>query len=97
MALGVLRGLARIGGSVPGDFAVVGYDDITFASMLSPALTSVRQPKYELGAAARGLLVEEAHGTHHEHRSMRFEPELVVRAWSLAARSDRTSLPATPG
>jgi LacI family transcriptional regulator len=82
LALGVLRGLAANGIAVPDEIAVVGYDDVTFASMLSPALTSVRQPKYELGATAAELLLEEALGSEHEHRSVRFEPELVVRASS---------------
>jgi LacI family transcriptional regulator len=82
LALGVLRGLAGAGISVPTEIAVVGYDDVTFASMLSPALTSVRQPKYELGVTAAELLLEEASGSDHEHRSVRFEPELIVRASS---------------
>jgi LacI family transcriptional regulator len=86
LALGVLRGLAEIGISVPDEIAVVGYDDVTFASMLSPALTSVRQPKYELGATAAQLLLEEALGSEHEHRSVRFEPELIVRASSGGPR-----------
>jgi LacI family transcriptional regulator len=82
LALGVLRGLAERGVGVPEEIAVVGYDDVTFASMLSPALTSVRQPKYELGATAAELLLEEVLGSEHEHRSVRFEPELIVRASS---------------
>lgn len=82
LALGVLRGLAHAGIAVPDDIAVVGYDDIEFASMLSPALTSVRQPKYELGAAAAELLLEETLGSPHEHREVRFEPQLIVRASS---------------
>lgn len=83
LALGVLRGLAGAGVKVPEEMALVGYDDVTFASMLSPALTSVRQPKYELGAAAAELFVEEAAGGGHEHRSVQFEPELVARSSSL--------------
>jgi LacI family transcriptional regulator len=82
LALGVLKGLAGAGVDVPGEMAVVGYDDVTFASMLSPSLTSVRQPKYELGASAAELLLEEAGDGGHAHRSVRFEPELVVRASS---------------
>jgi LacI family transcriptional regulator len=82
IALGMLKRLAEAGVAVPGDMAVVGYDDVSFASMLSPPLTSVRQPKYELGAVAAELLLEEALGAAHEHRSVRFEPELVVRASS---------------
>jgi LacI family transcriptional regulator len=82
LALGVLKTLAEAGIGVPDEIAVVGYDDVTFASMLSPSLTSVRQPKYELGATAAELLLEETLGPNHEHRSVRFEPELIVRASS---------------
>ncbi|MGA2806240.1 MAG: LacI family DNA-binding transcriptional regulator [Acidimicrobiales bacterium] len=82
LAFGVLRGLAAAGVAVPEQMAVVGYDDVVFASMLSPPLSSVRQPKYELGVAAAELLLEEVSGAPHEHRAVRFEPELVVRASS---------------
>jgi LacI family transcriptional regulator len=84
LALGVLRGLAAAGVAVPDEMAVVGYDDVAFASMLSPSLTSVRQPKYELGAVAAELLLEEVAGLAHEHRSVRFEPELIVRGSSTS-------------
>jgi LacI family transcriptional regulator len=88
LALGVLRGLTNAGVRVPDEMALVGYDDVSFASMLSPALTSVRQPKYELGASAAELLLEETSGdAGHEHRSVRFEPELVVRASSGTSRT----------
>lgn len=86
IALGMLRGLTDAGVAVPGDIALVGYDDVAFASMLSPSLTSVRQPKYELGAIAADLFLEEALGSGHRHRLVRFEPELVVRASSGAPR-----------
>jgi len=82
LALGVLRGLAAHGVRVPDDLAVVGYDDLIFGSMLSPALTSVRQPALELGVAAAELLLDEVRNPDHRHREVRFEPELVVRASS---------------
>jgi LacI family transcriptional regulator len=81
-ALGVLRGLLRRGLSVPGDMAVVGYDDVEFAAMLSTPLTSVRQPKYQLGQAAAELLLSEPH-THHQQQV--FHPELVIRESSASA------------
>jgi len=83
LALGVLRGLAARGVRVPDDLAVVGYDDLIFGSMLSPALTSVRQPALELGVAAAELLLDEVRNPDHRHREVRFEPELVVRASSV--------------
>jgi LacI family transcriptional regulator len=91
LALGVLRALVAAGTRVPHDMALVGYDDVTFASMLSPSLTSLRQPKFEMGASAAELLIEETSGgSVHAHRSLRFEPELVVRASSAGVpTSDR--------
>jgi LacI family transcriptional regulator len=89
-AMGVLRGLREAGVRVPDDISVVGYDDIDFAAMLSPSLTSVRQPKYELGASAARLLLEEVSDATHTHREVRFDPELVVRS-SSAPASDRTA------
>ncbi len=80
LALGVMRGLAKRGFSIPGDFALVGYDDIEFASILSTPLTSVRQPKYQLGRAAAELLLDEAmHPETHQHKQVMYQPELIVR------------------
>jgi LacI family transcriptional regulator len=83
LALGLLRGLSQAGVSAPGDLAVVGYDDIEFAADAAVPLTSVRQPKYQLGRAAAELLLDEAdRAAEHEHRRIVFTPELVVRASS---------------
>ena len=83
LALGLLRRLGQAGVMVPGDLAVVGYDDIEFAADAAVPLTSVRQPKYQLGRAAAELLLEEAdRPSEHEHRRFVFTPELVVRASS---------------
>ncbi|GHO83670.1 LacI family DNA-binding transcriptional regulator [Dictyobacter formicarum] len=49
MAVGVLRAAAEQGLSVPRDLSVVGFDDARFASFVTPTLTTVHQPRYELG------------------------------------------------
>jgi len=83
LALGLMRGLSKHGITIPGDFALVGYDDVEFASMLSTPLTTIRQPKYELGSKATELLLEEARDPHtHQHQHIMYEPELIVRASS---------------
>lgn len=51
MALGAIRAIHAAGLRVPEDFAIVGFDDASFASMMEPALTTVRQDKTGLGAA----------------------------------------------
>jgi LacI family transcriptional regulator len=92
LALGLLRRLGQAGVAVPGDLAVVGYDDIEFAADAAVPLTSVRQPKYQLGRAAAELLLDEAdRPDQHEHRRFVFKPELVARASSGAPASPGTA------
>jgi LacI family transcriptional regulator len=80
LALGLLQEMTRRRISVPGDLAIVGYDDIVFASAAAVPLTSVHQPSSQLGAEATHLLIDEvANPTEHKHRQVVFEPELVVR------------------
>ena len=80
LALGLMRGLIKSGLSIPRDMALVGYDDVEFASVLSTPLTSIRQPKYELGRAAAELLIDEAHNpASHQHKHVVYQPELIVR------------------
>jgi LacI family transcriptional regulator len=83
LAMGLLQEMTtrRIG--VPEDIAIVGYDDIDFAAAAAVPLTSVRQPRHQLGRTAAQLLLDEAllEG-EHQHRQLMFEPELVVRASS---------------
>ncbi|MEN0072660.1 MAG: substrate-binding domain-containing protein, partial [Propionicimonas sp.] len=78
VALGVMRALRARGMGVPGDVAIVGYDDLYWAAELATPLSSVRQPMRQLGWAAADLLLEEPNGTANPV----FEPELVVRASS---------------
>jgi LacI family transcriptional regulator len=80
LALGVLQTMLRRNLDVPGDLAIVGYDDIEFAGAAAVPLTSVRQPSTQLGQAAIELLVDEATAPDaHQHRQVVFEPELVIR------------------
>jgi LacI family transcriptional regulator len=79
VALGLLQHAIAAGLRVPEDLAIVGFDDIDFAGAAAVPLTSVRQPRRELGRAAAELLLEEASQTSHEHRTVTFTPELVAR------------------
>jgi LacI family transcriptional regulator len=80
IALGLLQEMTRNRIRVPEDISIVGYDDIDFAAAAAIPLTSVRQPRYQLGqTAARLLLGEVADGAMHQHRQVIFEPELVIR------------------
>ena len=84
LALGFLQQMTQHGVVVPDEMAIVGYDDIEFAAAAAVPLTSVRQPRYELGREACELLLAEANErATHVHQQVEFTPELVVRASSL--------------
>ena len=75
---------------MPGDIALIGYDDIDFAAAAAVPLSSVRQPRQLLGRTAAQLLLEEALGEEaHQHRQVVFEPELVIRRSSQARARGR--------
>ncbi len=86
LALGLLQAMTGRGVRVPDDLAIIGYDDIDFAAAAAVPLTSVRQPRMQLGRAATDLLIDEAeHPDTHSHRQVVFNPELVERASTEAA------------
>jgi LacI family transcriptional regulator len=62
MALGALDACRELGKQVPRDVAIVGFDDIDAARMVSPALTTVSNPAYETGLLAGVLLLERMTG-----------------------------------
>ena len=91
IALGLLQEMTRNQIKVPEDISIVGYDDIDFAAAAAVPLTSVRQPRYQLGRTAARLLLDEAEdGELHQHRQVIFEPQLIVR------ESTRSLAAATP-
>jgi LacI family transcriptional regulator len=94
VALGLLQEFTRRGLTVPDDLAIVGYDDIEFASAAAVPLSSVRQPRQQLGRTAAQLLIEEALATDgHKHRQVIFQPELEVRRSSQPERGRHANQP----
>lgn len=84
LALGVLRELTQRNIKVPGDVAIVGYDDIEFAAAAAVPLSSVRQPRQLIGRTAAQLLLDEAlQPDTHRHRQVIFSPELEIRGSSF--------------
>jgi LacI family transcriptional regulator len=79
IAVGVLQAFRVLGIRVPQDVAVTGYDDSTFASVVEPHLTSVRQPLGPLGQEAVRFLTSAIESPGLPHRELRLLPELVVR------------------
>jgi LacI family transcriptional regulator len=79
MALGALRAAAEAGCSVPTDLAVVGYDDLELSHFTNPPLTTIAQPKTEIGAQAVDLLVDRMSRKDRPPSRVVLPPELIVR------------------
>jgi LacI family transcriptional regulator len=79
MALGALRAAAEAGFSVPADLAVVGYDDLELAQYANPPLTTISQPKKEVGVQAVRLLVDRMSRKSRAPSRLVLAPELIVR------------------
>lgn len=86
LAIGVIRGLAAEGIETPADASVVGYGDLALETEGALPLTTVGQPKREMGDAAVGkLLAELQEGTAHRHTTTIFDPHLIVRGSTSVA------------
>ena len=81
-AAGAMRALREAGRSVPGDVAIVGFDDIPLAMHTDPALTTVRQPLREMGATAARMLLSHFDSTGDVQVRQVLPTQLVVRGSS---------------
>jgi LacI family transcriptional regulator len=79
VAVGAMKACAELGRVVGEDFAIIGYDDIPLASLVTPALTTVHVPRYELGYQAGKMLLAQISGEYVK-RDAWLTVELVVRA-----------------
>jgi DNA-binding LacI/PurR family transcriptional regulator len=79
MAFGLMQAARELGMEVPGELALVGFDDLQLASVMRPALTTIRQPIARLGAEAAARLIDLVLGTSNDRQQILRATELVVR------------------
>lgn len=79
VAFGFIQELHKNNIMIPRDVSVIGFDDIPFASMFSPALTTVKCFAYEMGSLAGRILVDKIKGVDTIDASLKIEPELIIR------------------
>ena len=82
VAIGLLRACHEHGVLVPQKLSVIGFDDIAMANYVTPALTTIRQPKVELGRLATRVMLELLEDQHSENHVL--APELIVRSSTAA-------------
>ncbi|MEF2071980.1 LacI family DNA-binding transcriptional regulator [Consotaella aegiceratis] len=79
IAIGVLRAAHELGLRVPDDLSVVGFDDISWASIVVPALTTVRQPVDQMAASAMTLLLNRLAEPERRIRHYKVDVRLISR------------------
>lgn len=87
MAVGALDVLKGRGIRVPEDISITGYDDIFLSQITTPKLTTISQPKYELGKISAEMLFRLINGEDINASEIKLIPHLVVRE-SVAKRSE---------
>jgi LacI family transcriptional regulator len=87
LALRLLEAAQRERLDVPDDVSIVGFDDIQQASLISVPLTTVAQPRIEIGIRAVEILIERIHGLRSQPTHIILPTRLVVRLSSGRART----------
>ncbi|REJ19192.1 MAG: LacI family transcriptional regulator [Bacillaceae bacterium] len=88
MAIGAIKAIKAKGLKVPDDISIVGFDDIKFASIFEPALTTVSQPMFEIGQKAMELLIKLIQKDKLEKRQYILEDQLVIRETCKEKKKD---------
>jgi len=79
IAFGIIKRLNKMGIRIPRDIAVVGYDNISFSSVMSPSLTTINQPIKSMSIKGVGILLEMIDNQEVIKERMILEPNIIVR------------------
>ncbi len=86
-ALGFISECVHLGFNVPGDVSVIGFDDIDFADRFLPSLTTIHQPRKEMGRAAAKRIIEMIQGVHGKEHTRSIEPPGPIEALLVSRAS----------
>lgn len=79
VAVGVMQAASELGKKIPADLAIIGFDDIPLAALVTPALTTVRIPQYKLGSRAMLQLLDLVENKNLKPKYELIRPELIIR------------------
>lgn len=79
IALGCMKAMREAGIKIPERVSIVGFDDLPFAEISSPRLTSLRVPKQVMGEMAAQRIMEMSHSQHHVITKTLVCPEFIIR------------------
>ena len=79
LAVGIYKVANELGFSIPGNYSIIGYDDIEITSALAPPLTTIHQPRKRIGRESVKILLHNIEQEDKEVRKIGFDPHIVVR------------------
>jgi DNA-binding LacI/PurR family transcriptional regulator len=79
VAIGLIKEAKKKGIKIPGDLSVVGFDDIPAAEVVEPSLTTVRQPKLEMGDYAINMIVDKIEGRESGIKHKELPTKFIIR------------------
>ena len=91
LAIGAIQALRYAGWSIPVDCSVAGFDNIQLASFFDPPLTTVHQPRYEIGFQAARIMLD---FLESRDKGEPFEPRMEVLKGELIVRESTVVVPA---
>lgn len=79
MAIGVIKAAEKARILIPHKLSVMGYDDIEMSNLCTPALTTIHQPKYEVGTEAARILINSLQKKEEQEKKVTLEIHVVER------------------
>ncbi|WP_074683408.1 LacI family DNA-binding transcriptional regulator [Priestia aryabhattai] len=79
MAIGAIKAIKDSGMRIPDDIAIVAFDNLKISSLLEPSITTIHQPKYEMGKKAMTLLLKLINGENLTKKKYIMQDELIIR------------------
>ena len=79
LAIGIQRGIVNMGGNIPSDFGVIGYDGVFLDQIAFPQLRTVKQPVIKMGEACAKMVLNKIEQKNASQGELLFIPELVIR------------------
>jgi DNA-binding LacI/PurR family transcriptional regulator len=86
MTLGALQYINDQALDIPGDIALIGYDDMPWAASLRPPMTVVAQPDYEIGVLGARLMLDRIHAPFSSFKHITLDARLILRASCSCSR-----------
>lgn len=87
LAIGIERSILKLGGQIPKEYGIIGFDGVFLDQIASPPLTTVKQQVIEMGVACARMLLNKIDQSGAPQGNLLFEPELIIRE-STVERKD---------